>query len=271
MATTKHEERAKFLQNVQNPRPVTFFNRFPFRKKSTANRDYAFCLDIALRRDSESETLLRTKRMWDAGEFNDDWSEFEDIKANRKVNRQVKKRKRQAHAVFHSHLDDALDGGYSAAATDVGVGAPAAIVAAGTADALGTATATAEAQVDVDTLHEASISDFPAVQPMTEEDWEVAMDRIESYRKALSKERRLHDPLYYYIIDHSGQHGPTTDLLNEHLPSMRLSLPKEVLPTQSDEHTILFDQLFAAKHPDDVPVKTDEERRIRGLVVNMYV
>ncbi|RUP42914.1 hypothetical protein BC936DRAFT_137912 [Jimgerdemannia flammicorona] len=219
MATTKHEERVKFLQNVQNPRPLTFFNRFQFRQGSTATRSYALSLDEALRRDPDSETLLRTKRMWDAGEFNDEWSEYEDIKENRKVNRQVKKRKRRAHSIFHSRLDDALDRGYSDDATDVGVGAPA-IAAAGTADALGTATATAEAQVDVDTLHEASISDFPVVQPMTEEDWEVAMDKIENYRKALSKERRLHDPLYYYIIDHSSQHGPTTDLLNKLLPSM---------------------------------------------------
>ncbi|RUS20168.1 hypothetical protein BC937DRAFT_86238, partial [Endogone sp. FLAS-F59071] len=241
--------------NVQNPRPLTFFDRFQFRKKSIATRDYALSLDVALRRDPESETLLRTKRMWDAGEFNDDWSEHEDIKANRK--RQVKIRKRRAHSIFHSRLDDALDGGYSHDTTDFGVGAPE-IAAAATADALGTATATAEAQVDVDTLHEASISDFPVVQPMTEEDWEVAMDKIENYRKALSKECRLHDPLYYYIIDHSSQHGPTTDLLNKLLPSMRLSLPKEVgfvLPTQSDEHTIRFDQLFTAKYPDDVPVK----------------
>ena len=86
MATTKHEERVKFLQNLQNPRPLTFFNRFQFRQGSTATRSYALSLDEALRRDPDSETLLRTKRMWDAGEFNDEWSEYEDIKENRKVN-----------------------------------------------------------------------------------------------------------------------------------------------------------------------------------------
>ncbi|RUS35575.1 hypothetical protein BC938DRAFT_476523 [Jimgerdemannia flammicorona] len=46
------------------------------------------------------------------------------------------------------------------------------------------------------------------------------------------------------IIDHSGQHGPTTDMLAKHLP--------------------------AAKRAGDVSVRTDEDYRVRDFVVSIF-
>ncbi|RUP46893.1 hypothetical protein BC936DRAFT_146417 [Jimgerdemannia flammicorona] len=100
---------------------------------------------------------------------------------------------------------------------------------------------------------------------MTDRDWADAVDKINRYREGLAKEQPLHNPLYYFLVDHSGHHGPTTDLLAEYLPAMKLSLSEGSnfdLPPLSDEQETIFNRLLASKHPGDVSVKTDEDRRV---------
>ncbi|CAG8620122.1 11517_t:CDS:2, partial [Paraglomus brasilianum] len=130
----------------------------------------------------------------------------------------------------------------------------------------------AKYKVDVNALQEPDVSKFSSTQLMTSKNWKKVMGKVECYRQMLAKKHCLHDPLYYYIVDHSGQHGPTMSLLHKYLPAMRGSLAKEArftLPTMSDGQAHLFNQLFVAKHPDDISVKTDEERRIRDLVTSI--
>ncbi|RUP45523.1 hypothetical protein BC936DRAFT_148060 [Jimgerdemannia flammicorona] len=129
-----------------------------------------------------------------------------------------------------------------------------------------------EALVDEDILHEAHTCQLLAVQPMTDGDWAKAMDQIESYRQKLAKERRLYDSLYYFIVDHSGQHGPTANMLADYLPAMRLAMPQGMnfhLPVVSEEDETFLSQLLAAKHAGDIPVRTIEDYPIRDLFVSI--
>ncbi|RUS30222.1 hypothetical protein BC938DRAFT_479701 [Jimgerdemannia flammicorona] len=128
-------------------------------------------------------------------------------------------------------------------------------------------------EVDIDVLNEARASQLLAVRPMTDGDWATAMGKIEEYRRKLAKERYLYDPLYYFLVDHSGQHGPTTAMLADYLPAMRLAMPQEMnslLPVLSEEKETLLSQLLAAKRASDVSVRTDEEYYIRDLVVSIF-
>ncbi|RUS34807.1 hypothetical protein BC938DRAFT_478439 [Jimgerdemannia flammicorona] len=118
-------------------------------------------------------------------------------------------------------------------------------------------------EADVALPREVDVNTFVDVQPMTDRDWADAVDKINRYREGLAKEQRLHNPLYYFLVDHSGHHGPTTDLLAEYLPAMKLSLSEGSnfdLPPLSDEQETIFNRLLASKHPGDVSVKTDEDR-----------
>jgi hypothetical protein len=80
-----YKEHDIFMQNDPDPCPLRFYSKFQYRKKSAAQRDYQLRLNDALRKYPESETLLRVKRNWDEGEYNDDWQKHEDMKANRKA------------------------------------------------------------------------------------------------------------------------------------------------------------------------------------------
>ncbi|CAG8558638.1 1973_t:CDS:2 [Paraglomus occultum] len=86
------------------------------------------------------------------------------------------------------------------------------------------------------------------VEPMATRDWATVMQKMESYRNKLAKERRLYDPLYYYLIDHS---GPT---LPHCRPVWRILSKNEAL----------------SKHPNDTPVKTEKERNIKELVTSTF-
>ncbi|CAG8708137.1 14871_t:CDS:2, partial [Funneliformis mosseae] len=75
-------------------------------------------------------------------------------------------------------------------------------------------------------------------------------------------------PLFYHIVDHSGQHGPTTKLLNRYMSSMRRSLPNMSfdLPSLSAEQDKFFDKLLAAEDLQDVRASTSEKRNAKKLV-----
>ncbi|RUS25898.1 hypothetical protein BC938DRAFT_471494 [Jimgerdemannia flammicorona] len=72
------------------------------------------------------------------------------------------------------------------------------------------------------------------------------------------------DPLYYYLVDHSGFHGPTSTLLADILPQILMALPKELsfeLPKLSEKEAEYFDRLFTAENVDDVSAVTLEEKK----------
>ncbi|CAG8766616.1 8230_t:CDS:2 [Cetraspora pellucida] len=87
------EEQVKFLKTYPDPRPFMFGN--------------------ALKDAPESEKLLDLRKKFNGKEYNDDWKQYEDWKKNEKVNDKIKQRKREAHASFHTLLDDGIDGGNS--------------------------------------------------------------------------------------------------------------------------------------------------------------
>ncbi|PKC71227.1 hypothetical protein RhiirA1_76914 [Rhizophagus irregularis] len=91
---------------------------------------------------------------------------------------------------------------------------------------------------------------------------------IENYRSKIPQSRRIFNPLFYYIVDHSGQHGPTIELLKEYMPSIYKSLPDVFfdLPKLSPDQNRFFDELFVAEDIQDVRASTAEQRAIKKLV-----
>lgn len=73
-----------------------------------------------------------------------------------------------------------------------------------------------------DNVDISAISDIPIhspqvaeadIEPLTLEEWEEVKNMVEIYQLTIPINRHLYNPLFYYIIIHSGQHGPTTTLL----------------------------------------------------------
>ncbi|CAB4431496.1 unnamed protein product [Rhizophagus irregularis] len=82
------EEQKCFLKNNRDPRPIKFFMKFMkfnYRSKSTGIRDYELRLNDVLQEDPYSESLSEPKKKWEAGEYKDDWANYEDEKNNRKT------------------------------------------------------------------------------------------------------------------------------------------------------------------------------------------
>ncbi|RUP10420.1 hypothetical protein BC936DRAFT_140009 [Jimgerdemannia flammicorona] len=124
-------------------------------------------------------------------------------------------------------------------------------------------------KVDIGDLDEASVAGGGRGRAMTELDWAAARATLDKYRSKLPKTRRLYDPLFYFIIDHSGHHGPTSKILGSYFCSMLASLPDAlhfVLPKLSDEQNKYFDKLITASDLDDVTATTFDERRAKNLV-----
>ncbi|CAB5163821.1 unnamed protein product [Rhizophagus irregularis] len=90
----------------------------------------------------------------------------------------------------------------------------------------------------------------------------------QNYRSKIPQSRRIFNPLFYYIVDHSGQHGPTIELLKEYMPSIYKSLPDVFfdLPKLSPDQNRFFDELFVAEDIQDVRASTAEQRAIKKLV-----
>ncbi|RUP48050.1 hypothetical protein BC936DRAFT_145021 [Jimgerdemannia flammicorona] len=127
-------------------------------------------------------------------------------------------------------------------------------------------------QVDVNDLHEARIVEFGGEELSTDVEWDTVLEKVELYRSRLAKTWCLCDPLYYLLVDHSGFHGPTSDLLKDYLPHIRHFLPKEMcftVPTFSEEEADFFDLLIMADDVDDIVAVTSEQKRAKKLVSKM--
>ncbi|CAG8529915.1 11542_t:CDS:2 [Paraglomus brasilianum] len=107
---TRRKEQRSYLLNHADPRPLNFFSRFKYRSSSNAHHSYGLRLNQALQEAPDSKKLLNLRRKWDNDEYRDDWACYKDSLEDRKANRKVKKRKREAHISFHEQLDDGLDG-----------------------------------------------------------------------------------------------------------------------------------------------------------------
>ncbi|CAG8589392.1 10615_t:CDS:10 [Ambispora leptoticha] len=78
-------------------------------RSSNAHHEYGLRLNQVLQKAPDSKKLLNLRRKWDNDEYKDDWACYKDSLEDRKANRKVKKRKREAHISFHEQLDDGLD------------------------------------------------------------------------------------------------------------------------------------------------------------------
>ncbi|CAB4477053.1 unnamed protein product [Rhizophagus irregularis] len=125
-----------------------------------------------------------------------------------------------------------------------------------------------EGDVDVTDLREPHVMKAETGKELTSDEWAEVHALVESYRLKIPKTRCLYNPLFYHIVDHSGQHGPTTKLLNRYMSSMRRSLPNVSfdLPSLSDGQDKFFDELFAAEDLQDIRASTPEQRTVKKLV-----
>ena len=56
-----------------------------YRAIPTPDRDYRLRLNDALARECRSNKLLELKKKWETGEYDNDWSEYEERKADHKA------------------------------------------------------------------------------------------------------------------------------------------------------------------------------------------
>ncbi|KAF0547671.1 hypothetical protein F8M41_000549 [Gigaspora margarita] len=95
-------------------------------------------------------------------------------------------------------------------------------------------------------------------------DYEAIRNKIENYRENIEPKKRLNNPLWYYIIDHSGQHTPTNNLLSE----LGEIIPKDVsfiVEETSEELSTLFNNLANTRDLNSVLVKNEKEDNIRDV------
>ncbi|CAG8755230.1 20051_t:CDS:2 [Gigaspora margarita] len=109
MAKTRQEKQKIFLLNHTNPCSFNFYERFNYRNRSSARRDYDFQLNWALQEAPQSEKLLNLKRSWENNEYDSDWARYEDKKNIRRADKKVKRRKLKAHIAFNENLDERLN------------------------------------------------------------------------------------------------------------------------------------------------------------------
>ncbi|RUS27508.1 hypothetical protein BC938DRAFT_483148 [Jimgerdemannia flammicorona] len=96
-------------------------------------------------------------------------------------------------------------------------------------------------------------------------------ERIEALRLELPTTKRLFNPLFYYIIDHTGQHGPTADLFD--LERMRLTISEDIvftLPELSLDQDQFFDALINADDLDNVRATTPEQKKVKHMVSRIF-
>ncbi|CAG8805267.1 16687_t:CDS:2, partial [Racocetra persica] len=95
-------------------------------------------------------------------------------------------------------------------------------------------------------------------------DYEAIRNKIDNYRENIEPNKRLYNPLWYYIIDHSGQHTPTNNLLSE----FREIIPKDVsfiVEETSEELSKLFNNLVNTQDLNSVLVKNEKEDNIKDV------
>ncbi|GBC01295.1 hypothetical protein RclHR1_04130011 [Rhizophagus clarus] len=52
---------------------------------------------------------------------------------------------------------------------------------------------------------------------LIEDEWKRIREIIDDYRSKIPQHQRTFNPLFYFIIDHSGQHGPSSVLLKDYI------------------------------------------------------
>ncbi|CAG8613852.1 8196_t:CDS:2 [Paraglomus brasilianum] len=129
-----------------------------------------------------------------------------------------------------------------------------------------------EDDVDLTELHQPHITRSSSGKAMTLDEWAAVRLLVEKYNTKIPKTQCLYNPLFYSIIDHSGQHGPTTKLLEQYLPSMQRSLPDVnfTIPKLSDELNEFFDKLLEEKDLQDVHASTPEQQTVKTLFDRIY-
>lgn len=72
--------------------------------------------------------------------------------------------------------------------------------------------------------------------------------KIDEYRNTIPQSKQLYNPLWYYIIDHSGQHAPTNKLIDMNALSESIceKISYETKKT-SDEIGNLLDKLYEVR------------------------
>ncbi|CAG8464849.1 9098_t:CDS:2 [Paraglomus brasilianum] len=87
---------------------------------------------------------------------------------------------------------------------------------------------------------------------------------VETARKSIPKCKQMYHPLWYYIIDHTGQHTPTNSLLKDYLQDMQSEIrTKIVMETQElDEDEARFLCRIIESDNYDTVCPTDNKERI---------
>ncbi|CAB5358204.1 unnamed protein product [Rhizophagus irregularis] len=103
--------------------------------------------------------------------------------------------------------------------------------------------------------------------------WNTIKEKVDTYRKQLKKGKYAVDTLYYFLIDYSGFHGPTSNLLSGYFPKMLNALPKNMqfcVSTLSEEETKFFDLLLRTEDIADIKTVTEEEKILKRLANNIF-
>nr|CAG8534639.1 14293_t:CDS:2 [Entrophospora candida] len=86
-------------------------------------------------------------------------------------------------------------------------------------------------------------------------DWNAVIQKVEVYRKQIKESKSALNPLYYYLIDHSGFHSPTSNLLSNTFPQMLCAPPKMrfCVSELTESETEFIDKLLKSEDVDDIP------------------
>lgn len=96
--------------------------------------------------------------------------------------------------------------------------------------------------------------------------WERIVSLIKAARDQIPASKRLYHPLWYYIIDHTCQHTPTSILLQEHLPDMvsevraKIAFEREKL---SEQDATFLRHLIDAEDYDLIHPENPSQRRLK--------
>ncbi|CAG8570347.1 4206_t:CDS:10 [Paraglomus brasilianum] len=100
-------------------------------------------------------------------------------------------------------------------------------------------------------------------------DWEDIKSRIDKYRETIKQDKKLYNPLYYYIIDHSKQHIPTNELLQTELPKIgrQLSVDFNIQDNAlSEDEGEFLDQLLDSDDLETIKLRKPSDKEIKNLV-----
>ncbi|CAG8528018.1 7173_t:CDS:2, partial [Paraglomus occultum] len=95
--------------------------------------------------------------------------------------------------------------------------------------------------------------------------WVSVNNQISKYRLKIPEKKRMYNPLYYFIIDHTGQHIPTMKLLRSTITNIK----NIWIPLSCVDEGNFFDAVIKRLQMDDLdllPAGTLELRRIKDLL-----